>query len=179
MKETRKVRNTLIIICILVVLLFVWIYFEIFCRGYSMPADGPKDYGPAKWVSESPDIWFEVKGDEGVWNGKMVIEGIEYPCKVMAERRRIYFFKEEEIEWQKNLLFRGDFDFRPKKSIPVEFVSGAPRKMKVYVIASDSDIVSKGECVEFTRYAYKDGEYVLETEFGASAKAGSYAAVSQ
>ena len=61
------------------------------CSCQNLPhGERPYDYPPAKWVSESGDLWFEVTEDtmarEGncypILDGGAVIDGKTYECKV-------------------------------------------------------------------------------------------------
>ena len=41
----------------------------------------PSDYGPAKWVCEQADFWFEIEEEyHSPQSGKIKIDGVSYPC---------------------------------------------------------------------------------------------------
>lgn len=130
----------------------------------------PNQYGAAKWVSESPDIWFEITGEEErVWDGKFVIDGIEYPCKVSVELASIYFWKEDvdmNHTSENDILFEGHFHFLPKKAIPREFIVDPPEKL-VFTVLDWCEFFG-GEKLEFVR----QGKESSETEGRGSDESG-------
>lgn len=152
----KKKKIILIILLVLGMVLLAGILYlaiDLSTTPGSLPA-WPNEYGAAKWVSESPDIWFEVTGEEEeVWDGKFVIDGTEYRCKISAYLWELLFWKEDtdmnQPDFENDLLFIGDFYYLPKKAVPREFIVDPPEKMVVFV--SGIYKFFGGERLEFVR----------------------------
>ena len=76
---------------------------------YRLPqGERPFDYGSAKWVSKSGELWFEVTEDTvatekdlfPVLDGGILHDGKEYACKVMFNSYDdVFFWKKEDWEY--------------------------------------------------------------------------------
>ena len=115
------------------------------CSCQNLPhGERPYDYPPAKWVSESGDLWFEVTEDtmarEGNWypilDGGAVIDGKTYECKVEFDSyvRVIFWDKNVWVQYMRDLEWENEWHPIPH---PPTLVSGtcrfSPKKVKVSV----------------------------------------------
>lgn len=82
---------------------------------FMKPGDLPKRpnvFGKARWASESPNVWFEVDGeDEKTWQGKVTVKGKTYSCKVGIHLHSIYFWTGESDtiqECEENDILMGE-----------------------------------------------------------------------
>lgn len=134
--KKRKRIIVLILGCILAVMILQFSMVR-FMKTGDLPKR-PNAYGKARWVSESPDVWFEVDGeDERIWQGELTIGGKTYPCKAGIDLYSIYFWKGESDTLQeceeKDILMGGVYHYLPEKSIPEEIISDVPEKLVVDV----------------------------------------------
>lgn len=115
------------------------------CSCQNLPqGERPYDYPPAKWVSESGDLWFEVTeatmAREGnrypILDGGAVIDGKEYACKVEFDTAFGVCFWDKNVWGQYMRDLEWESEWRPIPHPPT-LVSGtcrfSPKKVKVSV----------------------------------------------
>ena len=76
----------------------------------------PIDYGRAKWISESPDIWFIVKDPEpgySIPKGEMIVEDSVIYFSLSFSNGKDAFFSDDDQE----ALFSGSCKFSPEKLV--------------------------------------------------------------
>lgn len=121
----------------------------------------PFDYGPAKWVSESGDLWFEVtqetvfKGgtDYPVLDGEIKVGDEIFECKVEFNGAYTVSFWEEN-DWE--LVKKSD---KLKRKSSKELVVGTCRfgkKKLVVKVREEMGQYFNGEKITFIRYPVEE-----------------------
>ena len=125
----------------------------------------PTDYGPARWISEKPYIWFDVQEEveytrtnNPIVKGELTIEDEVYPCIVTFNPADgIYFHMESDWDETTRVIHI------PEEELMVGYCKFGTEKLIVDV-DDDRGQYYNGERLTFIRVPLESDSIKLETD---------------